>query len=230
MSTKPAQLTNPVTQNNDWGSVFKFGSPPWPPSILRTSIDASYNQLTTATAVHTGFKINAYPSWREAQQAADWQILPWTLTQIALGGGSVLPFPVSPWNTLLHVYSTFLTRSYSHLLSSCTPLFLLLYFLGSLEYGTALSLCLEADRCKRVGSNSLWGVTPGSPSLHFPSPLSLRGCHGGPDRWSRKERENSVAFCSMSSYVRVYVRVYASCACWRKWGGWVHMLAWLKRI
>lgn len=27
MSNKPAQLTKPQTHNNDWGSLFKFGSP-----------------------------------------------------------------------------------------------------------------------------------------------------------------------------------------------------------
>lgn len=126
MSTKPAQLTSPQIHNNDWGSLFKFGSPPRSPFFHHISIGASYNQLSAATAVHTGFKINVWPSWSEAQWAADWQILPWTLTQIAFGGGCVLPFHMSPQNTLLHICSTFLAPANKHLLSSSTPPFLLL--------------------------------------------------------------------------------------------------------
>lgn len=55
--------------------------------------------------------------------------------------------------------------------------------------GTVLSLCLEADRCRMVGSDNLWGVISGSPSPHFLRSASLRGCHSGPDRWKRKERD-----------------------------------------
>lgn len=72
--------------NNASGShTFSFGLPPLPTRnfLFSLLIGSRYCQLTDAAPVHTAFKINAWPSWSDAQQAPQhWQNSPWTLTQI----------------------------------------------------------------------------------------------------------------------------------------------------
>ena len=53
-----------------------------------------------------------------------------------------------------------------------------------------LSLCLEADRCKAVGSNNMCGESPlGHPHLASSALPPWGVCHSGPDRWwGGKER------------------------------------------
>lgn len=62
--------------------------------------------------------------------------------------------------------------------------------------GTVLSLCLEVDRCKLVGTHNLWGVTPGSPSPHF-APFCLPQ---GVPRWARQVgKKRKREFCTSHS-------------------------------
>lgn len=193
MSTKPAQLTNPQTHNNDWGSLFKFGSPPRSPFILHTSMGVSYTQSSAATVVHTGFKINARPSWSEPQQAADWQISPWTLTQIALGGGcvfhSICPRGIRCYISALLFSLPPTSTSCPHPLPSSSPSS---SRKGRQRCGTVLSLCLEADRCKLVGSNNLWVVTLTS------FPTSGGATVGQTSGRKKKGRALHESFCNMS--------------------------------
>lgn len=76
------QICN-LFHNASGSHTFSFCSPP--PRILLFSplISSRYCQLTDAAPVHTAFKINAWPSWSDAQQDPQhWQNSPWTLTQI----------------------------------------------------------------------------------------------------------------------------------------------------
>lgn len=95
------------------------------------------------------FKIDAQPSWSEAQQAADWKILPWTLTQTASGGGCVA-IPRVPGEYAV-TYLLYFSRSQRQappvLMHPPHPPHLFLLFLWP-GYGTVLSLCLQADRHK----------------------------------------------------------------------------------
>lgn len=73
---QPAQPTNPSsTQQRSRGHSLSLAlapqPPPPPPFIRHPSIGVRYTQQSAATAAHTGFKINARPSWSEAQRAAD---------------------------------------------------------------------------------------------------------------------------------------------------------------
>lgn len=76
-----------------WGSYEKFGSFPHTtlPSInLLSSIGAA------ATVVCTGLKINARPSWSEAQQAPDWQIFALNTNTDCFGKGAVCCHSICP--------------------------------------------------------------------------------------------------------------------------------------
>lgn len=76
------QICN-LFHNASGSHTFSFGLPPSCNLLFRQLIGSRYCQLTDAAPAHTAFKINAWPSWSDAQQAPQhWQNSPWTLTQI----------------------------------------------------------------------------------------------------------------------------------------------------
>lgn len=138
------------------------------------------------------------------------KFLPWTLTQIGTGlFVASLYVPVEYAVTYLLYFflscqcNATTSCPHTHIHTHPPPFFLRNDRFG---YGTVLSLCLEANRCKLVGSSNLWRVTSGSPLHLFLPSASLWGCHAGSDRWRRKEGENALL---KSAYVCVCVRVCA---------------------
>lgn len=76
------QICN-LFHNAPGSHTFSFGLPPSRNLLFSLLIGSRYCQLTDAAPAHTAFKINAWPSWSDAQQAPQhWQNSPWTLTQI----------------------------------------------------------------------------------------------------------------------------------------------------
>lgn len=128
---------------------------------------------------HTGFKINVRPDGVELQQAADWQILSWTLTEIALGGCCVMPFHMSLQNPPLRICSTFLAPTEPPPLPQVTIWHSFVILSGNGH--------MQATRTSQSAGSHLW-VTSFSPLC--------RPSGGEPDRWRGGERMGEL--CRMS--------------------------------
>lgn len=117
------------------------------------------------------------------------KFLPWTLTQIGTGlfvASLYVPAEYAVTYLLYFFPLSPTTTSCPHTLPPPS----LFPWNDRFGYSTVLSLCLEANRCKLVGSSNLRRVTSGSPLHLFLPSASLWGCHAGSDRWRRKEGEN----------------------------------------
>lgn len=116
------------------------------------------------------------PAGVRAQQVADWQILPWTLTQIALGKERCVAIPYVPME-----YAVTYLLYFSGACLRAPPVLTHSSFLPSL-CPPCLRTCV-LNWCKVPRVNNLRGVTFRSPSPHFLRSISPGECHIRPSRW-----------------------------------------------